>query len=119
MQENDVALRMTGVCKSFGSNVVLDGVDLTVTEGRTTVLIGAAASGKSVLMKCILGLHHIDAGRIEIEGQDVGALSSGERSELFDRVGALFQYGGLFDSLPNWENIAFKLLNVRHMPPPA
>ena len=116
MSEQDAAIRITGLTKSFGANRVLERLDLTVARGRTTVLIGAAAVGKSVLMKCILGLHEFESGHIEIDGQDVSALSSGDRAALFDRVGALFQYGGLFDSLPNWENIAFKLLNVRHMP---
>ncbi len=117
MSVEAAAIRMEGVRKSFGANLVLDGVDLSIARGRTTVLIGPAASGKTVLLKCLLGLYEIDAGRIEIDGQNLATLGSVERAALFDRIGALFQYGGLFDSLPVWENIAFKLLNVRHMPP--
>ncbi len=108
-------IRLRDVVLSFGDNRVLDGVDLEILEGRSTVLIGGAATGKSVLMKCILELHRPDSGVIEVDGRDTVSLRGRERFELWDRFGVLFQQGGLFDSLTVWENIAFKLMNVHGM----
>jgi phospholipid/cholesterol/gamma-HCH transport system ATP-binding protein len=74
------------------------------------VVLGGSGSGKSVMLKCILGLITPDAGRILIDGRDVAAMSRRERAALMDRIGMLFQNGALFDSLPVWENVCFKLL---------
>ncbi len=103
-------LRLTGVCKAFGDKIVLDGIDLTVPAGTSMVVIGGSGSGKSVLLKCVLGLIEPDAGRIEIDGQDVLTLPREERARARARIGMLFQNGALFDSLPVWENVAFGLL---------
>ena len=103
-------IRLRGLQKSFGGKRVLDGVDLDVRAGHSMVLLGGSGSGKSVTIKCILGLIAPDAGLIEIDGQDVSRLSRRDRTALRDRIGMLFQNGALFDSLPVWENVCFKLL---------
>ena len=103
-------LRLTGVRKSFGDKVVLDGIDLAIPAGTSMVMIGGSGSGKSVLLKCVLGLIEPDAGRIEIDGQDLLRLPREERVLARARIGMLFQNGALFDSLPVWENVAFGLL---------
>ena len=109
-------LRLTGVCKAFGDKVVLDGIDLTVPAGTSMVVIGGSGSGKSVLLKCVLGLIEPDAGRIEIDGQDLLTLPREERARARARIGMLFQNGALFDSLPVWENVAFGLLATGKVP---
>ena len=103
-------IRMRGLRKAFGAKQVLDGVDLDVAAGHGTVILGGSGSGKSVTIKCILGLIEPDAGTIEIDGRDVLRMSRQERREVLDRIGMLFQNGALFDSLPVWENVCFKLL---------
>lgn len=99
------------MCKRFGDKVVLDGVDLDVMPGTSVVIIGGSGSGKSVLLKCILGLIEPDAGTIAIDGVVLarGAAAQAARS----RIGMLFQGGALFDSLPVWENVAFGLIAQR------
>ncbi|MGC9418551.1 MAG: ABC transporter ATP-binding protein [Rhodovulum sp.] len=93
--------------KAFGANRVLRGVDLTVPRGESMVIIGGSGTGKSVLLKCILGLVKPDAGQILIEGQDVARV---DREAFLARFGMLFQGGALFDSLSVWQNVAFRLL---------
>ena len=103
-------IRIRGLYKSFGTKRVLDGVDLDVMPGHSMVILGGSGSGKSVTIKCILGLIAPDAGTIEIDGQDVLSMTPREREAVLDRTGMLFQNGALFDSLPVWENVCFKLL---------
>jgi phospholipid/cholesterol/gamma-HCH transport system ATP-binding protein len=103
-------IRLRGLRKSFGEKVVLDGVDLDVPVGTSLVVIGGSGSGKSVLIKCILGLIEADAGLIEVDGRDLAAMPRTEREATRARIGMLFQNGALFDSLPVWENVAFGLL---------
>lgn len=103
-------IRLRGVRKAFGPKQVLDGVDLEVEAGHSLVILGGSGSGKSVTIKCILGLIEPDAGSIEVDGQDVLRMRRREREALNDRIGMLFQNGALFDSLPVWENVCFKLL---------
>ena len=103
-------IRLRGVCKQFGPKVVLDGIDLDVMPGTSLVVIGGSGSGKSVLLKCILGLIEPDSGSIEIDGRDILALPRAEREVARARIGMLFQNGALFDSLPVWENVSFGLL---------
>ena len=100
-------ITLSGVHKSFGPNRVLRGVDLTIPKGQSMVIIGGSGTGKSVLLKCVLGLVAPDAGTISLEGQDV---TRGDRDAFLARFGMLFQGGALFDSLRVWENVAFRLL---------
>lgn len=108
-------LKLTGVKKHFGSKIVLDGVDLSVEKGKSLVVIGGSGTGKSVMLKCILGLLKPDAGIIMVDGHDVTNLRGRERDELMYKFGMLFQGGALFDSLKVWENVAFGLIHSRGM----
>ena len=103
-------IRIRGLRKRFGDKQVLDGVDLDVMPGTSTVVIGGSGTGKSVLLKSILGLVEPDEGSIEIDGQDLLRLRRREREAVRRRIGMLFQAAALFDSLPVWENVAFGLL---------
>jgi phospholipid/cholesterol/gamma-HCH transport system ATP-binding protein len=106
-------IRIRGLRKAFGAKLVLDGVDLDVMAGTSMVVIGGSGSGKSVLIKCILGLIEPDEGVVEIDGRDVLQMDRHERERVNACIGMLFQAGALFDSLPVWENVAFGLL-ARH-----
>ena len=108
-------IKMTGVHKRFGPKVVLDGFDLEVMPRESVVIIGGSGSGKSVSLKCILGLLAPDEGTIEIDGVDVTRLSRRDREEVNSRIGMLFQNAALFDSLPVWENVAFGLIQGKNM----
>jgi phospholipid/cholesterol/gamma-HCH transport system ATP-binding protein len=103
-------IRLRGLSKAFGDKQVLDGVDLDVQAGQGMVILGGSGSGKSVTIKSILGLIQPDGGTIEIDGRNVLTMPRREREALNDRIGMLFQNGALFDSLPVWENVCFKLL---------
>lgn len=103
-------IALDGVFKSFGPKHVLNGVNLSVKAGESLVVIGGSGTGKSVMLKCILGLIEPDAGAIRIDGQDTTHLRGSARMRLMQRFGMLFQGGALFDSLPVWENVAFALL---------
>lgn len=103
-------ISIRGLRKRFGPKVVLDGVDLDVMAGTSMVVIGGSGSGKSVLLKCILGLIEPDAGSIEIDGLDVLSLDRRGQEAVRARIGMLFQAGALFDSMTVWENVAFGLL---------
>ena len=100
-------IELQGVQKAFGANRVLRGVDLSIASGTSMVIIGGSGTGKSVLLKCILGLVHPDAGSIRLDGEDV---AKAERDAFLARFGMLFQGGALFDSMRVWENVAFRLL---------
>ena len=103
-------IRIRGLKKRFGDKLVLDGVDLDVAAGTSMVVIGGSGTGKSVLLKSILGLVEPDEGSIEIDGRDVLQMSRRERDTVNRSIGMLFQAAALFDSLPVWENVAFGLL---------
>jgi phospholipid/cholesterol/gamma-HCH transport system ATP-binding protein len=107
-------ITLSGVRKSFGTNHVLQGVDLTIPKATSMVIIGGSGTGKSVLLKCILGLVRPDAGTITLDGQDV---TKGDRDAFLARFGMLFQGGALFDSLRVWENVAFRLQRGRQKLP--
>lgn len=108
-------IRLIGLEKRFGAKVVLDGADLDIAAGESVVVIGGSGSGKSVLLKCILGLLDPDGGRVEIDGEDVTHLKGRERERVNARIGMLFQNAALFDSLPVWENVAFGLIQGKGM----
>jgi len=100
-------IELRGLHKSFGQNHVLAGVDLSIERGKSMVIIGGSGTGKSVLLKSILGLITPDQGQILVDGQDV---TQADRDAFLARFGMLFQGGALFDSLPVWQNIAFRLM---------
>jgi phospholipid/cholesterol/gamma-HCH transport system ATP-binding protein len=100
-------IELRGLHKSFGQNHVLAGVDLSIERGKSMVIIGGSGTGKSVLLKSILGLITPDRGQILVDGQDV---TQADRDAFLSRFGMLFQGGALFDSLPVWQNIAFRLM---------
>lgn len=111
--DNSPKISLRGVVKRFGPKVVLDGIDLDVAAGESLVIIGGSGTGKSVLIKCILGLLRADGGQILIDGRDVTHMRASERQEVMSRIGMLFQGAALFDSLPVWENVAFGLLATK------
>jgi len=112
----DVAIRIRGLCKSFGSQQVLRGVDLDVQHGQVTVVIGLSGAGKSVLLKLILGLLRPDAGSVEIDGRDILTLGPGSMRRLRRHFGMVFQHGALFDSMTLFENVAFPLREHEKLP---
>jgi len=113
MNDNLPKIRLQGVRKTFadGAKVVLDSVDLDVGHGESVVIIGGSGTGKSVTIKCILGLLEADAGSISIDGHETIGMTVAEREAINRQVGMLFQSAALFDSLPVWENVAFGLLS--------
>ncbi len=100
-------IELTNVHKGFGPKQVLAGVNLTIPRGESMVVIGGSGTGKSVLLKCILGLMTQDSGTITLDGEDTSQV---ERDAFLARFGMLFQGGALFDSLSVWQNVAFRLL---------
>lgn len=100
-------IEMTDIRKSFGSNHVLRGLNLSVPKGTSMVIIGGSGTGKSIALKCVLGLVKQDSGTVMVDGKDA---SKGDRDAFLARFGMLFQGGALFDSLPVWQNVAFRLL---------
>lgn len=102
-----------GLAKSFGAKRVLQGLDLDVAAGESVVIIGGSGTGKSVLLKCILGLLKPEAGSIKIDGEEVVDLSPDGQDRVMQKFGMLFQGAALFDSLKVWENVAFGLLQAK------
>ncbi len=100
-------IKLDSVYKSFGDNHVLRGTSLEIAQGTSMVIIGGSGTGKSVALKSVLGLITPDAGKIYVDGKDA---SKGDRDAFLARFGMLFQGGALFDSLPVWQNVAFRLL---------
>jgi phospholipid/cholesterol/gamma-HCH transport system ATP-binding protein len=108
-------VELRGVKKRFGSKVVLDGVDLTIAQGESLVVIGGSGTGKSVMIKCVLGILKPDAGQIFVDGKEVTRLGGRARDAVLRKFGMLFQGAALFDSLSVWENVAFGLIQGRGM----
>jgi phospholipid/cholesterol/gamma-HCH transport system ATP-binding protein len=106
-------ISVRGLKKSFGPKIVLDGIDLDIGISESVVVIGGSGTGKSVLVKCIMGLMQPDSGSIKIDGIEAMRLSAREREKLMAKFGMLFQGSALFDSLPVWENVAFGLIQGR------
>ena len=109
-------IAVRGLRKSFGRKRVLDGLDIECGVGESLVIIGGSGTGKSVLIKCILGILNPDAGSIRIDGNETVRLGRAERTQLMLKFGMLFQGSALFDSVSVWENVAFGLTQGRGMP---
>lgn len=109
-------IEMRDVKKSFGSKVVLDGINLSVNTGESLVIIGGSGTGKSVMLKCILGLMIPDSGSVLIDGIETTKMTGKDRNDLMGKFGMLFQGGALFDSMKVWENVAFGLIQAKKMP---
>jgi phospholipid/cholesterol/gamma-HCH transport system ATP-binding protein len=109
-------ISLQNVCKSFGSKHVLNNLNLDIATGESVVVIGGSGTGKSVMLKCILGLLEPENGQIHMDGKQVLGLSRSEREKTLNKTGMLFQYAALFDSLPVWENVAFGLMQAQGMP---
>jgi len=103
-------IRIRNLHKAFGEKVVLDGVDLDIGQSESVVIIGGSGTGKSVTLKCILGLLHPDAGSIQVDGEEVVGLQGQGLERVRRKFGMLFQNAALFDSMLVWENVAFGLI---------
>jgi len=108
-------IQLNDVRKSFGAKHVLNGVTLAVPKSHSLVVIGGSGTGKSVMLKCILGILQPDSGTIRVAGENVVGLKGKARDDYLQRFGMLFQGAALFDSLPVWENVAFGLIQGRNM----
>jgi phospholipid/cholesterol/gamma-HCH transport system ATP-binding protein len=106
-------IALDSVSKEFGGNVVLDGVNLEVEAGESLAIIGQSGSGKSVTLKCILGLLEPDSGSIKVDGEEVVGLQGAALDRMRAKFGMLFQGSALFDSLPIWRNVTFGLTQGR------
>ena len=113
---DDITVKVSGLCKSFGQQVVLDGIDLEIEAGKITVIIGKSGGGKSVLLKHIIGLLKPDAGEIWVDGTEITALKERDLNEVRKKFGMLFQEAALFDSMNVYDNVAFPLREHTHYP---
>jgi phospholipid/cholesterol/gamma-HCH transport system ATP-binding protein len=114
---NDHKIVLQDVAKSFGANTVLDGVNLEIERGESMAIIGQSGSGKSVTLKCILGLIRPDRGAIRVDGENIIDLSTRDFERVRAKFGMLFQGSALFDSLPIWRNVTFALTQGRQRDP--
>ena len=112
----DPTIRIRRLCKAFGRNRVLDELDLDIGRGESLAVIGGSGTGKSVLIKNIVGLIQPDSGSIAIDGVETVGLAGGARDEVLAKFGVLFQGAALFDSMSVWENVAFSLIHNLGMP---
>jgi phospholipid/cholesterol/gamma-HCH transport system ATP-binding protein len=115
MNARSSKIEIRGLHKAFGEKRVLNGLDLDVGVGESVVVIGGSGSGKSVTLKCVLGLIHADKGSIKVDGEEVTRFRGSERERVLRKFGMLFQGSALFDSLRVWENVAFGLVQGRGM----
>ena len=109
MTNTEPVVNVKGLCKSFEQQVVLRGIDLHVARGETLAVLGRSGTGKSVLLKLIIGLQKPDAGSIQIHGQEITGLDRNQLNEIRKKIGFLFQQAALYDSLTVEENVAFPL----------
>ncbi len=115
MTDATVKIGIRDLHKSFGPKIVLDGLDLEIRQGESMVIIGGSGTGKSVLLKNVLGLLTPERGSISVDGQEVVGMGWSEREHILRKFGMLFQNAALFDSLSVWENVAFGLIEGRGM----
>ena len=114
MAEPQSKIRMNEVRKSFGPKVVLDGLNLDIKKGESVVVIGGSGVGKSVMLKCILGLLRPESGSIVIDDEETVDIPQSDRDRINDQIGMLFQGAALFDSQSIWENVSFGLMAKNH-----
>lgn len=114
-----IKVEFKDIGKQFGDRVILDGFSLKIPEGKTVVVLGGSGTGKSVSIKCLLGLLTPEKGDILVDGKSVVGLKESEQYKLMQKFGMLFQFGALFDSMSNWENVAFALLEQGMKPSEA
>jgi len=107
---SDPQIQVCHLNKQFGDKIILRDVNLKVMPGESHIIVGLSGTGKSVLLKCILGLLQADSGQILVDGEDWSCLSEREKLKRMRGIGMVFQGSALFDSLPVWENVAFVLL---------
>jgi phospholipid/cholesterol/gamma-HCH transport system ATP-binding protein len=112
-----MSIRAQGLCKAYGDKVVLDGFDLEVPDGEIVSVIGSSGSGKSTALKSIIGLVRPDAGQVSVDGQVVGELSTDALYELRRKVGYVFQFAALFDSMTIGDNVAMGLRRISGLGP--
>jgi phospholipid/cholesterol/gamma-HCH transport system ATP-binding protein len=110
-------ISLRGVQKSFGPKNVLAGIDLEIGTGESMVIIGGSGTGKSVTLKCVLGLLSPDSGSIRIDGEEIVGARTKDRDRLLHKFGMLFQSAALFDSMRVWQNVAFGLIQGKGMAP--
>ena len=112
-------IEVRGLRKSFGPNVVLDELDLEIGERESLVVIGGSGTGKSVLIKNMIGIMEPDGGSIRIDGEETAGLTGGRRDRVSAKFGMLFQGAALFDGMAVWQNVAFGLIAGHGMPKSA
>jgi len=110
----EIVVQIEGLCKSFGENQVLKGINLKIKKGENIVVMGKSGSGKSVLIKCIVRLLDLDEGSIVVLGHDMSSLNEEELDEARKKIGFLFQSGALYDSMTVKENLQFPLREVKN-----
>jgi phospholipid/cholesterol/gamma-HCH transport system ATP-binding protein len=115
-ENSENKIELSGVTKSFGRKQVLRGLDLNIAKGESVVVIGGSGTGKSVLIKSILGILRPEKGSIKVDSEEVIGLYGKKNDEHLAKFGMLFQGSALFDSLPVWRNVAFKLIQAQHVP---
>jgi phospholipid/cholesterol/gamma-HCH transport system ATP-binding protein len=108
-------ISLQNISKSFGQKIVLDDLSLELLPGESLVVIGGSGTGKSVMLKNILGLIRPDKGSIKIDGQEIIGINPNDRDKTLSKIGMLFQNAALFDSLPVWENVAFSIIQKKGM----
>ena len=116
LMDNEPQLQIRELRKAFGEQKVLDGIDLDLSKGETLTVLGRSGSGKSVLLKLIIGLQKPDSGSIRIGGAEVTGMKADQLDEVRKKIGFLFQYSALYDSLTVEENVAFPLRRHTRMP---
>jgi phospholipid/cholesterol/gamma-HCH transport system ATP-binding protein len=109
MEQNETAVELEHVAKSFGPQQVLKGIDLSVQRGKTLTVLGRSGTGKSVLLRLIVGLQKPDSGTIRVNGEDVTGMSIDQLNEVRKKIGFLFQHAALYDSLNVMQNVEFPL----------
>jgi len=103
--------------KSYGDNHVLRGVDMVVSRGETTVIIGGSGAGKTVLLKHVIGLEKPDSGQVIVDGEDITVMNDVALGRVRRKFGMVFQFGALFDSMSLFDNVAFPLREHAHLKP--